>query len=737
MKWLVISLLTLSFFTAQCQNVFSGKITDAETHLPVGNAFVSISELHVSTVSGDAGDFQFKSLSSGKFLLQISHLGYQDKIISINIPSSTITNIELTPSWIDINEIVFTGSQVKSSDETSYNISQLSLAEAQQTGAVNLSDAITGLPGISQLTTGIGISKPVIRGLYGNRIQVNVDGIRFDNQQWQDEHGLGLSDMGIDRVEIIRGPASVLYGSDALGGVINIIDEKPAALNSNEKDATIKLFSNTLGLSFNYGAKKSMENRWRKFRIGFDNHADYSDGNSNRVLNSRFASYNVKMSWGRNRDNRTHVSNLMASSGLFGFVFDSLSRKERDGRFSRTFDGPHHSVSFIKANTENTYSKNSKKIKFNAGIISNLRLEDEGGGGISLSMLLNTVNALGQITRPVGKFGEWTYGSSLMIQTNTNFGGRIIIPNAWNGEFSGFSFYQATKGKFLLEGGIRYDRKFIETFATRTLNIVGNESPTQSVLPFMKWYNAFNFSLGTAFHATQEFTLKANASTGYRPGNLAELSSNGLHEGSLRWEIGLPDAKTERNVNLEFSAHYHTKSVRASASMYRNQFQNFFYLAPTGKEYFGFFIYQFEQTNASLQGGELQWEWSIPNSRFESNTSYSFISAKKSDGSYLPFIPANRVMSELRFRSEVKNGKNILLRAGVTYTFDQNHPAEFETRTARYLLIHAGLSAEINKIRYSLTCNNLLNENYYDHLSRFKYYGIGNMGRNIVLTINF
>jgi iron complex outermembrane receptor protein len=175
--------------------------------------------------------------------------------------------------------------------------------------------------------------------------------------------------------------------------------------------------------------------------------------------------------------------------------------------------------------------------------------------------------------------------------------------------------------------------------------------------------------------------------------------------------------------------------MRASASVYRNQFQNFFYLSPTGKEYFGFFIYEFQQSNAVLQGGELEWEWSIPTTSFEVNSSYSFISAKKSDGSYLPFIPANRLMSEIRFRTA--NGSKLFFKIGATYTFDQDRPAEFETSTAGYMLFHAGLSAEIKKVRYSLTANNLLNENYYDHLSRFKYYGIGNMGRNIVLTINF
>jgi iron complex outermembrane receptor protein len=109
--------------------------------------------------------------------------------------------------------------------ETSFNIQSLSIGKIRQSGALNISDALSKLPGISQLTTGPAISKPVIRGLYGNRVLAVLSGLKFDNQQWQDEHGLGLNDVGIDRIEVIKGPASLLYGSEAIGGILNIIEE--------------------------------------------------------------------------------------------------------------------------------------------------------------------------------------------------------------------------------------------------------------------------------------------------------------------------------------------------------------------------------------------------------------------------------------------------------------------------------------------------------------------------------
>lgn len=720
------------------QHQLTGKILDGQTHAGLVGASIYFPELHRGVASSESGEFHISGLAHGKQLMQVSHVGYESFFMRIDLASDSSMQIVLKTSLIQMQEVIITGSQSQSPTETTFNVSQITREQMTQNGALSISDGVSRMPGVSQLTTGPGISKPVIRGLYGNRIQINVNGLRFDNQQWQDEHGLGLSDLGIDRVEVIRGPASVLYGSDAMGGVLNIIEEKPAPVNTEVKDFSTRLYSNTYGLSLNYGVKKSSENRWKKMRAGFDNHADYSDGNGNRVLNSRFASYNLKASWGRNKENSVHVFNLMASHSLFGFVFDSLSRKKDDGRLSRSFDGPHHIVSFAQASSENTYYKNKRKIKFNAGLISNLRLEDEGGGGISLAMLLNTINALGQITQPIGDNGEWTYGTSFMFQSNTNFGGRIIVPNAITGEASAFTFYKQHVNRWLLEGGLRYDRKFIGTFATSSLNVIGNDSPTQEILPFNNFYNAANFSVGAGYNFTEKLSIKFNGTTGYRPGNLAELSSNGLHEGTLRWEIGLPTAKIEQNLNLEGSLHYNTQLFRASASAYNNHFNNFLYLAPTGKEYYGFHIYHYEQTNATLQGGELMMEWNPFGSPVELSSSYSFIDAEKDDGSYLPFIPANKVMGEVKLHLKSSGAiSSPVVRVGGNYFFDQSHPAHFETSTAGYFLLHAGATGQWKKISLSVVCNNLLNVNYYDHLSRFKYYGIANMGRNIVLGMNF
>lgn len=735
-------LFLFGFFSVLCiplyaQHVLRGKVMDASAGKPLTSTAIYLPEIHRGTYTDSLGRFVVHNISAKQLLLEVSHVGFQTHFIQLRFPQDSSIQVLLQPSLIPIQEVVVTGAKSNAPEETSFNIVQLNKQEIAWTGALNVSDALARLPGVSQLTTGPGISKPVIRGLYGNRIQINVNGLRFDNQQWQDEHGLGLSDVGIERIEVIRGPASVLYGADAMGGVVNIIEDRPAFVNETVNDINARVHTNTYGLSLNYGTARATEKRWRRFRAGFDNHADYNNGNNTRILNSRFSSYNMKSSWGINKGNSIHVLNLMASLSQFGFVFDSLNRKEEDARLSRNFDGPHHAVSFAQVSNENTYYRGINKVKLNAGFISNLRLEDEGGGGISLSMLLNTINATVQVIRPTGNSGELTLGASLFGQTNTNFGGRIIIPDAITGESSIFAFYQQRAKRWLLEGGARLDGKWIETFKTASLNVAGNEGPTHEIFPFTKFYTAFNISAGAEYFLTNSFALKANASSGYRPGNLAELSSNGLHEGTLRWEIGMPNAKIEQNLNLEGSLNYHSSRFRGSVSYFRNDFHNYFYLAPDGTEYFGFQIYHFRQSEALLKGAELEFTAHPFPAPLTLKGSYAFIEAQKNDGTYLPFIPANKLFSELQWHfKSINKVVNPGFRIGSQYAFSQDRPAEFETTTPGYWIVHAGVSLQYGLVNLSLVANNLLNENYYDHLSRYKYYGISNMGRSLIITVN-
>lgn len=738
---LFLALVLLSLpFTGLSQVLVNGLVSDAATSVPISDVFVYVPETNSGTVTNAEGNYELQNLKNGHFVIQFSRIGYETHFENIALSDSIVRlDIKLSTSLNELKEVKVIGTQTNSPTETSFTIDAISLKEMQDDGALSISDGVAKLPGVSQLTTGAGISKPVIRGLYGNRVQVNVMGLRFDNQQWQDEHGIGLSDIGISRVEVIKGPATLMYGSDAQGGVINVIEEAPAPANTTNQELNLRLFSNTYGLSANYGLKKSDERKWWRLRVGGENHSDYSSTGNTRVLNSRFTNYNVKSSAGFNRENWVHSTNAYVSFSQFGFVFDSLERKVLDGRLSRTFDGPHHRVLFGLVSTENTLYRGKTKYKLNGGLITNLRQEQEGGNRISLNMLLNTISTLGQMIRQVGSRGEWANGISLMFQTNTNFGARTIIPDANTLEASVFSYYKQRFSKIILEGGVRYDRRQIQTFETGTIN-----GPGKEVQPFSNGFDALNGSLGIVYNPMKNLSMKANASTGYRSGNLAELSSNGLHEGTLRWEAGDPDLKIEQNLNLEVGLGYKLRQqLELGATVFRNQFKNYIYLAPTGTEYVGFLIYNFVQTDATIQGFEASLDIHPSFIKWlDINGSYTYLEAQKADGTALPFIPANKARIEVKSSFAIRSGKlsSWHLKVGGNSVFAQNKPDVFETSTPAYFLLDAavGGSFKLNNqtLNITLVSTNLTDLQYVDHLSRFKYYGLYNMGRNISLVMN-
>ena len=637
-----------------------------------------------------------------------------------------------------LKEVVVSGIRTSLVKETSFNIQSLPVAKIRQSGALNVSDALSKLPGISQLTTGPAISKPVIRGLYGNRVLAVLSGLKFDNQQWQDEHGLGLNDVGIDRIEVIRGPASLLYGSEAIGGILNIIEEAPNKPGEKNGDVNVGLFSNTYGLSVDGGISSATEKKNWGIRVGLNSNADYSDGDNNRIRNSRFAGYYLKGTYGFIKNKWTSSNHFMSSLDNFGFITaDNSNSFLYDGRWSRSMKGPHHTVFLNILSSQNTISLKKSSLDVNAGFQSNLRLEDEGGNHISLNMLLSTFLWHIMWNKQLNANTELVLSNNSQFENNTNYGSRIIIPDA-NTTESGFSaFIKSKKKKLVFETGIGFSVRNIHTFETPGVN-----TPDKAIAPFNKTLPSLNGSVGFAWNPANNWNLKTNIGTGFRSGNLAELSSDGLHEGTLRYEIGDPNLKIEQNINSEVSVNYSSRYFQFSVAAYLNHFLDYIYLAPTGTQYLGFDVFRYKQFNANLYGSESMLAINFPfyeRLRFETN--FSTVTGNLSDGTYLPFIPPPKWTQQLQLKC--KQGKRLNNVSFLVITeehFVQDHPAEFETPTSAYWLLNAGINGNWKTKRrtfiFSITGNNLLNRNYYDHLSRFKEYGIHNIGRNIIVHLN-
>ena len=704
------------------------------------NVNVYIPELTLGTVTEEDGAFHFSGLASGTFTISFSYVGYSKVIRTIVLSGVKDTmNIQMASTSVEEEEVVIFGTKNSDPDRTPIDIASITQEQERSKGSYSISDAISKLPGMSQLNTGVGISKPVIRGLYGNRIQTQLLGIRFDNQQWQDEHGLGLTDMGIDRIEIIKGAASIMYGSEAMGGVLNIIEEKPAPVNTTTGDVNLRIFSNTLGGSFDGGLKGSTEKiNWR-VRVGATSNADYTDGNNARVFNSRFDGITAKGTMGFKNKNWYSENNYMISFDRFGFIIDTGFNHidTSQSRWSRSFSGPHHQVLFNILTTKNTVYLGKTKIKINAGVNINHRQEQEGGNKISLDMLLNTYDADVQLVRNISERTELTFGVQPMYQTNRNSGKKVIVPDANLFENGIFGYLKVAWNTLFLETGLRLDVKSITALETKNYSFADADEVDQS-----HFYVTPNGSLGIAFKPEEKFTGKINLSSGYRAPNLAELYSNGLHEGTFHWEEGDPNLNTENNINAELAALFGTKVFSASVSIYRNQFFNYIYLNPTGEEYFGFDVYRYVQKDAHLQGGEVTLDISPRKTPFDFYADYSLIRGITDDGENLPFIPSDKIDAGVKVNLfEKKYPGESYVSAGIEYHFAQNNVGQFETPTGAYTLVNAGAGTVFHfsdhRVECSLVCNNLLNVAYYDALSRFKEFDLLNIGRNINLNLRF
>lgn len=713
---------------------------DAATRQPVPFAGVFVQELNTGCLTAEDGSFSLEKIPAGSFIIQFSRIGYKPFAKKVSIKDS-VTRVEVTlsSSLMNTPEVVVYGEQGKDQREVVRTIEQVTTATMREEGALSLADGLTKIAGVSQITSGSGIAKPVIRGLSGSRVQAVVLGIRFDNQNWGEEHGLGLSYIGIEKTEVIKGPYSLLYGSEAMGGVINIIEEYPAPAGSLQSEANAGFFSNTLGYSANAAVKKNNGKiNWR-VRIGNESHADYTDGNNTRVINSRFNDYIAKATLGFTHKNWVSKNNYFFAFNNYGFVGEAYDliklNMQVDQRWSRDLYYPHHQVFINMFTSQNTVFLKSSTLKFTAGTHFNNRQEQDLGYHADLDMQLNTYNGTFLWEKPLGNRADLTLGTNHLLQTNRNLAVRNVIPDANLVENSAYLYTKVKFNKIFIDGGARFDTKNIETFYTPN-----RYAPSTDIVPFSNFYKVFSGSLGTTVQLGKYLLFKANGSNAFRAPNLAELSSNGLHEGTMRYEIGNINLKQEQMFGSEASLQVSAGQLSGYAAVFYNYFLNYIFLAPTNEEYVGLPIYRYLQQDAEMHGGDASVTYNPNYLKWLSlHETFSMVQGTRTDGVALPFIPPPRLTSEVRADFKTK-GNPCFVKASATYVEQQNQLALFEKYTPSYYLLNCGLgftkAGARNEWQFSLTCNNVMNAVYYDHLSRYKYFGVNNMGRNIVLNVS-
>ena len=772
--------------TKKSYTALSGKITDAKTGIALAGASVFIHDLNKGAISKEDGSYLINNIPPARYVVEVSYIGYSADAQTIDIRSDLQQDFSLQPTAVEQEAVTVTG--VSSATRIKQNPQPVTVIKRQDfinTTATNAIDALTKLvPGVNAVSTGPAISKPFIRGLGYNRVLTINDGIPQQGQQWGDEHGIEIDDYSVQHVEVLKGPASLIYGSDAIAGVINIQSQVPAPegtikanfLSEYQTNYALRGFYGNVagtknGFSWNaYGAYKAAQ--------------DYKNKYDGYVFNSKFYNKNVggmvgyRGNWGyshlliSNFDQHTGMVEGDRDSATGLFVKDLPGGEEAvatDDDFKTTsMQVPFQHVRHFKITADNNFKIGASNADVVIGYQHNQRQEFGNPDAATTPdawFNLQTLNYAVRFHLPY--FHNWrtSFGVTGMYQTNQNKAEDVLIPDYNLFDIGGFVFTQYTKNKLSLSGGIRFDNRHDEGKALE-------ENGETKFAAFNKNFSNISGSAGLSYEASKSLALKANIARGFRAPNFAELSSNGAHEGTNRYEVGNNDLTSEVSLQGDAGVELTTEHLSLDASLFYNHINNFIFYErmqnatggdsilidpETGK---ALEVFNFAQQTANLYGAEFSLDihpHPLDWLHFKNTFSYTrgrFTQAI--DGSdNIPFVPAARLITS--FAAEfLRKGKFIRnINAGVEsdYNFEQNEPFtgyNTETKTPGYWLVGANISADlISKgqtiCTLSITGSNLGNIAYQSNLSRFKYLavnnvtgrqGVYNVGRNFGIKLN-
>ena len=664
---------------------------------------------------------------------------------------------------LNMNEVTVTG--VTGDTKLKHATAPVSIVSAQvlrATSASNIIDAISHQPGVSQLTTGGSISKPIIRGLGYNRVVVMSEGVRQEGQQWGDEHGVEVDGSSVGSVEILKGPASLMYGSDAMAGVV-IMHPQPT-LGEGEMRANVSteyqtnngLFAYNLSMAGNQQGFVWDARYSDKMAHAYKNKYDgYVPGSQFRERAGRLM-LGVNKAWGHSRLTCTayHLTPSIVEGERDPETGDLVCSSVSPTSYRKSL--PFQQVKHYKAVWDNSLNLPSGYLKAIIGYQQNRRQEfEESEDEYELYLKLHTLTY--DLRYVTNERDGWKFSTGIggMYQKSGNEGEECLIPDYRLFDFGVYA--TATKAigeRWTLNGGVRYDHRRLSEALSRH-------------------FNGLTGSVGAVCNISEHFNLRLNLARGFRTPNMSELASDGVHEGSIRYELGNQQLKAEYSLQADLGLDFTSQYVSAQLALFANRIDNYIFTHRLpGEIEEGYLTYAYTQGDARLLGFEAGIDFHPIHSVHFSN-SFSYVDAQlmhaTADTKYLPFTPAPKWSSELKWELQHHSHStvahhherhpfhrsllnNLYIAAGLDCYMKQTHvysADDTETVTPGYALLSlsAGTDIQVKGKKIAelyITADNLLNRAYQNHLSRLKYAdenvvtgrrGVYNMGRNITFKL--
>jgi len=721
------------------------------------NITIKVSGSKSSTKSNHSGSYRLREVPYGICDLVFSGIGYQAQTVRVTLEADTVTvNANLLSLASNLNDVVITGvNRATQLRKSPVPIAVLSRKTMDQNVNTNLIDAIVkGVPGITAVTTGPNVSKPFIRGLGYNRVLTLYDGLRQEGQQWGDEHGIEVDEYGITRVEVVKGPASLTYGSDALAGVINMIPYTPGFENGKLKGDFTASYQSNNGMIGSSVGLAYVKNDWKyTFRATGKTAHNYRNKIDGLVYGTAFREYNLSASarldksWGFSKTAVTYYDNVME---IPDGSRDSLSRRftrqvldEGDDIKNRPVvskrDLNTYVINPLHQHIQHFRFYNTSQFKFGT---SDLNVLVGGQQSVrreynhptrpnqpGLYVVLNTFNYDLKYNLPDFAGIESTVGLNGMYQVNKSKDATDFpIPDYNLFDIGAFYFAKKSMGKVDVSGGIRIDRRNInwDDFYVGTNTLTGFDKRASAgdltgklqFPSFTKNYYGLSGSLGLTYNISERFLVKANIARGYRAPNITEIGSNGLDPGAHIVYLGNRTFKPEFNLQQDLGMIAYLKDADLSLELFNNQIQNYIYQSrltdANGNPVVivpGNLTYQYQQSKARLYGAEISinlhpnaLKWlSFNNSLAYTvglNQNRELLDRYGDEARYLPFIPPLQVRTEIKATAQKPIGifdkPYIKIDAALFADQDKFYALDnTESFTAGYTLINGGIGSTL------------------------------------------
>ena len=706
MRSIVLSLLIAAASTAVFAQggTIQGKVTYGGDGSAMHGASVQIVELKRSVVTDDAGEYKFTGIPVGTYKLEAHQEGFGDvtKKVVVSAATGTTIDFELEIAGLTEQVTVTSAGTEQSVFESIASVNTLSTTEILSRASTGLGDVLNNESGVSKRSAGPGASRPVIRGFDGDRVKVASDGVSVGSLAAQSgDHSEPIDTLAAERIEVVKGPATLLYGSNAIGGVVN-------AISGHDEDAHpgLRGYLSTIGGTNNaqgavsagveYGVKK-----WMFWLNGSGQRTgDYTAGGDfGKVQNTFTRNAAATAGFGYYAGKAFFNVNTNFYQSRYGIPLDT---REEDPEL-RSLRVWRNDVKFNFGYNDPNLFVTSMKFTFDA---SNYRHQEIADGEVGTTFRNRVYSFRGMFDHK--KYGSLTgrFGFEGFHRNYSTNGDEVLIAGPVKQDsFSVFGLEELKFERVTLQFGARVENNRYNPVNPDLLD---------------RDFTGFSGAIGARVDLWKGGAFVANYSRGYRAPALEELYNHGPHDGTLAFEIGNPNLKAETNNGIDLSIRQQNKRIKAEANFYYYAFKDFVFLAPTGltDDDSGFDIAEYLQGDSRFTGTELSLDYTV-NRYLNVLTGFDYVNAELSDGRPLPRIAPMRGRVGLDFHYKAFSVRPEFVAVG-----DQDRVFTNETRTPGYGTFNIGgnyvISSKHAAHIFSVNAYNLNNKLYYNHISFIK-----------------